>query len=172
MTSNTPEHPSGEQGPPAYGTPVPTEQPAPYGQQPPAYGTQAPAGPPTPYGQQPQPPYGQQPQYGAPYGAPAVDPGKTMGIIALILPFVGFSLVGLVLGIVARIKSRKAGFKNMPALIAIILGAVVTVASIIAIIALIAFFGNVADEIRVACQNGAETVTINGQVISCAAVNP
>ncbi len=158
MSSNTPENPYGQQPPPGagatppdYGAPAPTDAPQAYGQQPPAYN--------------------QPPQSGAPYGAPANDPGKTMGIIALVLPFVGFSLVGLVLGIIAKVKSKKAGFKNTPALIAIIVSIVVTIASIIAIVAGIVFFMNVANEIAEACQNGAETVTINGDVIPCSNVN-
>lgn len=158
MSSNTPEQPFGQQ-PPSYESATPTESSTPTAQ-------------PGPYGQQPPAPYGQQPQFGAPYGAPAVDPGKTMGIIALILPFVGFSLVGLVLGIIAKVKSKKAGFKNTPALIAIIVSIVITIGSIIAIIVGITLFMNVTNEILEACQTGAETVTINNQVISCAGVTP
>lgn len=185
MSSNTPENPYGQEPTPPevpqpYGQQPPVDQPPqPYGQQPPSYGQQPPADqPPQPYGQQP-PSYGQQPpsynpapQFGAPYGAPAVDPGKTMGIIALILPFVGFSLVGLVLGIIAKIKSKKAGFKNTPALIAIILGIVVTVVSIVLIIVGVVYLINFANEIAEACSNGAESVTIDGQVIPCTATTP
>lgn len=121
-----------------------------------------------PYGQQPAAPYGQQP---APYGAPATDPGKTMAIIAIILPFVGFGLVGLILGIVAKVKSKKAGYKNTLALVAIIISIVAIVVSIIVGIVLAVTFANLATEISQACQNGAETVTINGQVISCTGVS-
>ncbi len=159
MSSNTPENPNSQKSP-SYGTPAPSDAPQAYGQQPPA-----------PYGA-PPPPYGQQPQFDTPYGAPASDPGKTMGIIALVLPFVGFSLVGLVLGIIAKIKSKKAGFKNTPALIAIIIGSVITIGSIIAIIVAILYFADIANQVSEACGNGAETVTINGQVISCQGVTP
>ena len=130
--------------------------------------------PENPYGQQPdsspyaQPaPYGQQP---APYGAPAVDPGKTMAIIAVILPFVGFSLVGLILGIIAKSKSKKAGYKNTLALVAIIISSIAIVISIIVAVFLIMYFADVAAQAQ-ACVDGAETVTINGQIIECSSVN-
>ncbi|AIY00362.1 hypothetical protein ART_0763 [Arthrobacter sp. PAMC 25486] len=167
MSSNTPENPSGQQLPPSYGASAPTDLPAPYGQQPPAYEAQAPAGPPAPYGQQPAP-YGQQ----SPYGAPAVDPGKTLGILSVILPFVGLGLVGLILGIIGKVKSKKAGFKNTPALVGIIIGIVAIIATIIAVIIAIVFFVDVANQVAEGCQNGAETVTINGEVFSCSTVSP
>ncbi|WP_285724954.1 DUF4190 domain-containing protein [Psychromicrobium xiongbiense] len=73
------------------------------------------------------------------YAAPAEDPGKTMGIIAIVLPFVGFGLIGMILGFVARSKSKKAGFKNTPALVAIILGLIsVVVTTILLIIGIVA----------------------------------
>ena len=124
---------------------------------------------PAPYGQQPAAPYGQQP---APYGAPATDPGKTMAIIAVILPFVGFGLVGLILGIVAKVKSKKAGYKNTLALVAIIISIVAIVASIIIGIVIAVAFQTWPLSLAQACQDGAESVTINGQTVSCASVNP
>jgi preprotein translocase subunit SecG len=68
----------------------------------------------------------------APYGPPAGDvvPGKTLGIVALVVVFF-FSLVGLILGYVARSQSKKAGVPNTPAKIAIILGWIFLVLSII-----------------------------------------
>jgi len=48
------------------------------------------------------------------------DPGKTMGIIGLILAFVGVQLIGLILSIIAYRKSAKAGFKNSIAIVGII----------------------------------------------------
>lgn len=136
MSSNTPENPYGKQ------------PSAPYASQPPAYS-----------GQQP----GQQPGQ---YGAPAADPGKTMSIIAIILPFVGFSLVGLILGLVAKSKSKKAGYKNTLALVAIIISAVVLLISIIVGIWAISYFADVAAQVQ-ACADGADTVTISGQVVDC-----
>lgn len=68
----------------------------------------------------------------APYGPPAgqVVPGKTLGIVALVVVFF-FSLVGLILGYVARSQSKKAGASNTPALVAIILGWIFLVLSIV-----------------------------------------
>ena len=60
-----------------------------------------------------------------PAAAPVV-PGKTLGIVALIVAFF-FSVVGLILGIVARNQSKAAGVPNTPATVAIILGIVFTV---------------------------------------------
>lgn len=63
--------------------------------------------------------------------APApVVPGKTLGIVALIVTFF-FSVIGLILGIVARNQSKAAGVENTPAKVAIILGIVFTVLSIL-----------------------------------------
>lgn len=155
MSSNTPENPSGKPLPPSYGEQAPVEQPAPYGQQPPAYQSQA--------------PYGQQ----SPYGAPAaVDPGKTLGILSVILPFVGLGLVGLILGIIGRVKSKKAGFKNTPALVGIIIGIVAVIATIIVGIVMVTYFMDVANQMVEGCQNGAESVTINGQEIPCTTTAP
>ena len=125
--------------------------------------------PDNPYGQQPGP-YGQQPspysQQPGPFGAPAVDLGKTMSIIAIILPFVGFSLVGLILGIIAKSKSKKAGYKNTLALVAIIVSIVFIVASVIIGIFVGLYFVEVATQIQ-ACTEGADTVTISGQIVDC-----
>lgn len=112
-----------------------------------------------------------QPGQGAPYGATATDPGKTLAIVSIILPFVGFSLVGLILAIVAKVKSKKAGYKNTLAFASIIVNIVVLVLSIIAIILIIVFFANVANEISEACRNGAESVTINGETVSCQGIS-
>lgn len=53
--------------------------------------------------------------------APAPIPGKTLGIVALIVVFF-FSLVGLILGLVAQSQSKSAGIANTPAKVAVILG--------------------------------------------------
>ncbi len=156
MTQNTPENPTGQPTPPPVypSAPAATAPQAPYGQQPPAYNQ------------------GQPAPYGAPYGAPATDPGKTMSIIAIILPFVGFSLVGLILGLVAKSKSKKAGYKNTLALVAIIVSAVFMVASIIFGIWLISYITDVSNQLLEGCSNGAETITINGELIPCPATAP
>ena len=90
----------------------------------------------------------------------------------MVLPFVGLGLVGLVLGIIGKIKSKKAGFKNTPALVGIIISIVAIVVTIVAAIAATVFLADVANQLVEACQNGAESVTINGEVIPCTGVNP
>jgi preprotein translocase subunit SecG len=52
--------------------------------------------------------------------APADYPGKTLGIVALILTFF-FTLLGLILGLVAQSQSKAAGVKNTPAKVAVVL---------------------------------------------------
>lgn len=80
-------------------------------------------------------PYPQAPQPAAPgYYPPAQDPGKVMGILSIIFPFVFLGLVGLILGIIGFVKSKKAGFKNIPAVIGIILSSLAIVGTIILII--------------------------------------
>ena len=59
--------------------------------------------------------------------APAVVPGKTLGIVALILAILPFQLIGLILGIVANGQSKKAGVKNGPAKAAIIISIILMV---------------------------------------------
>ena len=67
--------------------------------------------------------------------APASAPGKTLGIVGLILSFFGpVSLIGLILSIVARSQSKKAGVSNTPATIGIVIGIIVLVITIISFI--------------------------------------
>ena len=79
----------------------------------------------------PPPPEGGNP-YGAPQygGPPAQDPGRTMGIVGLVLA-IFCSLVGMVVSIIAFNKSKQAGFKNNIALAGIIVGAVLFVVGLI-----------------------------------------
>jgi len=96
----------------------------------------APAGPAQPDYAAAPPAYAAAPPaaYGAPADAPV--PGKTLGIVALVVVFFA-SLVGLILGYVARSQSKKAGVKNTPAKVAIILGWIFLVLSIIATIIIV-----------------------------------
>lgn len=50
---------------------------------------------------------------------PSEDPGKTLGIVGLVLGLIGLSLVGLILSIVGNNKSKAAGFKNTIAIVGI-----------------------------------------------------
>jgi len=83
------------------------------------------------YDQAPPPPDGGNP-YGAPQygGPPAQDPGRTMGIVGLVLA-IFCSLIGMVVSIIAFNKSKAAGFKNNIALAGIIVGAVLFVVGLI-----------------------------------------
>lgn len=67
-----------------------------------------------------------------PQNAPAGQdfPGKTLGIVGLILA-IFFNLIGLIVSAIALSQSRKAGFKNTPALAGVIVGAVLLVLGII-----------------------------------------
>lgn len=55
----------------------------------------------------------------------AVDPGRTLGIVGLVLSFVT-SLPGLIVSIIAHRKSKAAGFNNVLAKVGIVVGAVFT----------------------------------------------
>jgi hypothetical protein len=62
----------------------------------------------------------------------AQDPGRTLGIIGLILSIIGCtSPIGVILSIVAFVQSRGVGIRNNIALAGIIVGAVWIVLSII-----------------------------------------
>jgi hypothetical protein len=64
--------------------------------------------------------------------APATVPGKTLGIIAIILTVpLGLSILGIILGFVARAQSKAAGFKNTPATVAIVIGFIVFIGTIL-----------------------------------------
>ena len=76
----------------------------------------------------PQPPYEPTPQ---PAPQPvAAQPGKGLSIAAIIFAFV-MPVVGLILGIVAMVQSKKAGQKNGLALASVIIAAVLIVLGII-----------------------------------------
>jgi hypothetical protein len=51
------------------------------------------------------------------------DPGRTLAIVGFIFAFL-FALLGLILSIVARNKSQKAGFKNTLANIGIVVSVI------------------------------------------------
>ncbi len=152
----------GQQNPsqPQYGQPV-------YGQNPPQYGQNPGL---TPYGSS----YGQQPA-GYPAGGyhpgqqgPRENPGRTLGITGLILAFIPFlNPIGLILSIVALVKSRRAGMGNGLAVAGIIVGALATIILVLVIILIIAAVPY-AREIAEFCeQNGPGPQTFRGQQIEC-----
>jgi presenilin-like A22 family membrane protease len=63
-------------------------------------------------------------------GPPAQDPGRTMGIVGLILA-IFCSLIGLIVSAIAYNKSKKAGYQNNFALAGIIIGIVSLVLGVV-----------------------------------------
>jgi hypothetical protein len=111
---------------------------------------------PDPYAAPPVPPaYNPQGQTGASGPVtppPGVDyPGKTLGIVGLVLAFV-FQLAGLVCSIIALSQSRRAGYKNGIALAGIIVSAALIVIGIIVAIVVIAL-------VAAACTTGGLSCT-------------
>lgn len=74
----------------------------------------------------------------APMPAPVSD-GKTLGIVGLILAFV-FSLAGLIVSIIARGQSKRAGVSNTPATLGIVFSIIgIVVGLIVAVVVLLGF---------------------------------
>lgn len=73
----------------------------------------------------------QQPPPGTDY------PGKTLGIVGLIVAIFA-NLIGLIISAIALNQSKKAGYKNTPALIGVIVGSVLLVLGIIITIVVVA----------------------------------
>ncbi|WP_440709469.1 septum formation family protein [Herbiconiux sp. YIM B11900] len=110
-----PTPPSGQPGspqPPQYPAAGAPQSPPPY---PP---TGAPQGPPPPTGTPPRAP-GRPPLQSPPPGADF--PGRTLGIVGLILAFVA-NIVGIIVSAIALSQSRAVGLRNTPALIGVIVG--------------------------------------------------
>lgn len=67
--------------------------------------------------------------------AEVVNPGKTLGIVGLIMAFFFvIDIVGLVLSIMALNKSKKAGMSNGPALAGIIVSIVTIIIGVVILI--------------------------------------
>ena len=117
----------------------------------------------------------QYPAQGAGYGqgpATAINPGKTLGIVGLILGIVGFfiplaSIAGLICSILGLNKSKRVGQKNGIAVAGIIVSIVALIVNIIGIVVIVG--GIVAGANAVTqCQNDPTgTVEIFGQSTSC-----
>ena len=99
--------------------------------------------------------------------AVAENPGKTLGIVALIASFF-ISLLGLILGIVALNQSKKAGFKNGPAKAAIILSIIFMVLGVITLILVFTVFGGVLGNAAAICaEYGTGVWEVNGVTYTC-----
>ena len=127
----------------------------------------APPVPPVPPAPPAQPDYAAQSAPAAPaYGAaPAKVPGKTLGIVGLILSFF-FAIIGMILSIVALVQSRKAGASNVPAIIGIVVGALTTIGWIVIIVIIVGLTSAGVVAVQ-ECLEGATTVTIAGQEQLC-----
>jgi len=89
------------------------------------------------------------------------NPGKVLGIIALILSLLQLiliptALIGAILGHVAHVKSRQAGYRNIPAVIAIVSGWVLTVIALAVIIFVLIWLGG-----EVAAEEAVRSVSSN-----------
>lgn len=180
-TTGQPGHNGGQDDPSRYPAGQQWQQPTssgqPHGQQPSGYGQQPAAG----YGQQQgagygQPqgsPYGTPGGYGGGYGQPAENPGRTLGIAGLICSIIWpISIVGLIISIIAMVKSRKAGMGNGFALAGIIIGAIGVITGIIVIIGLIALIP-FSQEVVEFCQTAGPGVQeFQGQEIDCGQLVP
>jgi len=105
------------------------------------------------------------PTPGTPATSPApANPGKTMGIVALVLSIVGVHLVGIIVGFIGLNQSKKAGQKNGFAVAGIIVGFV----GLIAVIALLAGFGSIFAGIFGACAElGPGVHEVGGVTYTC-----
>lgn len=99
---------------------------------------------------------------------PGVDyPGKTLGIVGLVLVFVTV-VIGLVISIVANSQSKAAGYTNTPAKVGIILGIVFLVLGLIVGIVAIVIGINTAAAVVEACQELGEGVhEVDGVTYTC-----
>lgn len=120
---------------------------------------------------QPQAPQAPE-QYAAQPAAGAEDPGKTLGIVGLVLAFV-FALAGLIVSIVARNKSKQAGFKNPFATWGIILSiAFMVIGTIVGVLLGVATFAAVNSEMAELTSQVCDTMgpgqhTIQGETFDC-----
>ncbi len=69
--------------------------------------------------------------------APAASDGKTLGVIAIFVSLF-FSVIGIILGFVAKGQSKRAGVSNTPATVAIVLGFIGLIVGVIIVIMVVA----------------------------------
>ena len=118
----------------------------------------------------PAPPVPPAPPAAAYAGAAAapVNPGKTMGVVALVLSIIGLHLIGIIVGFVGLNQSKKAGQSNGFALAGVIIGFIGLVIGVIVAIVLIssgaAIFGGLA---QVCNELGSGVWEVNGVTYTC-----
>lgn len=92
------------------------------------------------------------------------NPGKTLGIVSLVLGIIGMGLVGLIVGIIGLKKSKKVGMSNGLA----VAGIVVSIISIVIGLAIIAMVAFGATKLVQKCQDlGPGTHYENGVTYTC-----
>jgi len=90
-----------------------------------------------------------------------------MGVVGLILS-IFFSLIGLIVSIVARSKSKKAGFSNGPALAGIVIGIIMMVAGIALTVLLVIVGVGVTHNLQQVCDEyGSGTHYVGGVTYTC-----
>lgn len=109
-------------------TSTPDPQPAPFGQ---------------PTSPSPEASAATTPPVGVPTAAqpPAVhgeNPGQVLGIISIVLSFVGLSIIGIILGVISRKKSKEANAPTTLGTVGLVIGIVTTV---LAILSFVLIFG-------------------------------
>ncbi|MCS5722746.1 DUF4190 domain-containing protein [Herbiconiux sp. CPCC 203407] len=135
--------------------------------------------PPVPPQYQAAPPVNQYPQGGQQgygqqgYGQqPATVPGKTLGLVGMIISIVSFFIVpfighiaGIIVSAIAKSQSKKGGVeKNTPATVGIVLGVIGVVLSIIGIIIFVVVIAAVVGQ----CGDlGPGTHVIDGVTYTC-----
>ncbi len=102
-----------------------------------------------------------------PAAAPAASDGKTLGIVGLVLAFL-FSIAGLIVSIIARGQSKRAGVPNTPATVGIVISIIGIVLGLIWIIVLVAggaaLFGGLA---QVCAEYGPGVWNVDGVEYTC-----
>lgn len=94
-----------------------------------------------------------------PLGRPERDPAKVLGIVGLVLAFC-CSWIGLTLSIAAVVRSRRAGYTNVPAILGIVVSLVVVIASVI-------FGGTVGEAVFTCLQRGPGEHQVGDRIFTC-----
>lgn len=112
-----------------------------------------------------QPPIQSQP---SPVITPTQDsPKNALALIGFILAFIS-SIAGLIVSIIALVKSRRTGVKSTLALWGVIISSVLLVIQLITTIVFTAFL--LSPEVTRCLENGSAYVVVDGEVIECPAL--
>jgi hypothetical protein len=107
------------------------------------------------------------PAYAAASPAP-VNPGKTMGVVALVLSIIGLHLIGVIVGFIGLNQSKKVGQKNGFALAGIIIGFIGMIIVLALIVGGGALFGSLFGGLTQVCAElGSGVWEVNGVTYTC-----